>query len=253
MNRGAIAWDDAGNIRFARLGWQERLLTSDRQPLNILQVNSGYVQAGVARYTPAWGANYQTLTDNEVIVVVRGDRVVNQYQAAAAQSQQFPIPRDGYLLVIRSRGASPQVLAPGTTLSLETQLTPAEFTDFPHIVGAGPLLVQNRQIVLNPRTEGFSTAFERQAAPRSIIGRRADGTLVLAAFHGNGESRGPTLAQTAQMLQSLGFTEALNLDGGSSTSLFLGDDLIDRDKSTAARVHNGIGLYLSPSSLPGTN
>ncbi len=250
LNRGAIAWDDTGNFRMARLGWRERLITSEGQVLHLLHLNSGYVQAGVARYTPGWGPSYTPITDQEVISLVRGDTVVEQYQAGAAQTQAFPIPPDGYLLTIRSRGASPQVLAPGVRLELETQVNPPEFANLPQVVGAGPLLLQNRQIVLNAQAEGFSEAFARQAAPRSIIGRRADGTVVLAAFHVGSSGRGPTLAQTAQMLQRLGFTDALNLDGGSSTSLFLGENLIDRPNPTAARVHNGIGLYLSPASLP---
>lgn len=251
LNRGAVGWDDTGTVRFARLGWRERLVTSEGQVLNVLQVNSGYVQAGVARYTPGWGPTYTPITDNEIVALVQGETVAQQYPAGPAQSRSFPIPADGYLLVLRNRGASPQVLAPGVTIALETELNPPEFADLPQIVGAGPLLLQNRQIVVNPRVEGFSEAFARQAAPRSIIGRRADGALVLAAFHVGSSGRGPTLLQTAQMLQRLGFTDALNLDGGSSTSLFLGNGLIDRPPASAARVHNGIGLYLSPASIPG--
>jgi exopolysaccharide biosynthesis protein len=45
------------------------------------------------------------------------------------------------------------------------------------------------------------------------------------------------------MLQ-LGSTDALNLDGGSSASLYLGGRLINRSPATAARVNNGIGLFL---------
>jgi exopolysaccharide biosynthesis protein len=42
----------------------------------------------------------------------------------------------------------------------------------------------------------------------------------------------------------LGSTDALNLDGGSSTALYLGGRLINRSPRTAARVNNGIGLFL---------
>ena len=44
------------------------------------------------------------------------------------------------------------------------------------------------------------------------------------------------------------FVDALNLDGGSSTTLYLGGQILDRPPSTAARVHNGIGVFLQPSS-----
>jgi len=42
----------------------------------------------------------------------------------------------------------------------------------------------------------------------------------------------------------MGCIHALNLDGGSSTSLYLGGQLLDRSPNTAARVHNGIGIFL---------
>jgi len=44
----------------------------------------------------------------------------------------------------------------------------------------------------------------------------------------------------------MGAVEALNLDGGSSTSLYLGGSLLDRPPSTAARVHNAIGIFIQP-------
>jgi exopolysaccharide biosynthesis protein len=51
----------------------------------------------------------------------------------------------------------------------------------------------------------------------------------------------------AQIMQQLGAVDALNLDGGSSTSLALGGQLIDRSPVTAARVHNGIGIFIAPA------
>ncbi len=47
-------------------------------------------------------------------------------------------------------------------------------------------------------------------------------------------------------MQSIGCVDALNLDGGSSTSLYLGGQLLNRHASSAARVHNGIGIFLTP-------
>ncbi|MEQ8958771.1 MAG: phosphodiester glycosidase family protein, partial [Coleofasciculus sp. C2-GNP5-27] len=55
--------------------------------------------------------------------------------------------------------------------------------------------------------------------------------------------KGPNLTETAQLMQQLGSVDALNLDGGSSTGLYLGGHLLDRSPYTAARVHNGLGLF----------
>lgn len=104
----------------------------------------------------------------------------------------------------------------------------------------------NGQIVLNPTAEQFSTAFIQQAASRSVIATTGAGKLMLITVHNRIGGAGPTLAETAQITQQLGAMNALNLDGGSSTSLYLGGQLIDRPASTAARVHNGIGVFVQP-------
>ena len=245
LNRGAIAWDNAGNFKLARLSLQETLIanTGDRFP--ILLLNSGYVKAGIARYTPAWGKSYTALTDYEIVVTVGRDRVLKQARSnKAPDPTQFPIPANGYLLVFRSYKTAANALPPGTQIQIASRTTPSDFNRYPHILGAGPLLLQNRRIVLNPRAEQFSPAFSQQAASRSAIGKTAAGTLVIAAFHNRQGGKGPTLKETAQLMQKLGAVAALNLDGGGSTSLYLGGQLLDRPASEAARVHNGLGIFL---------
>ena len=46
-------------------------------------------------------------------------------------------------------------------------------------------------------------------------------------------------------MAQLGSIHALNLDGGSSASLYLGGRLLNRNPRSAARVNNGIGLFLN--------
>jgi exopolysaccharide biosynthesis protein len=62
--------------------------------------------------------------------------------------------------------------------------------------------------------------------------------------HDRASGNGPTLAEMAQIIQQLGGLDALNLNGGSSTSLYLEGQLIDRASATAARVHNAIGISI---------
>jgi hypothetical protein len=247
LNRGAIAWNDKGQVKIGRLAFRETLAISTGERLPILFLNSGYVDAGMARYTPEWGASYKTLTDNEIIVVVQNNRVTQQLQAGQAGSDSFAIPTDGYLLTIRKNGVPASALLVGMQVTLESATVPAEFASYPHVLGAGPLLVQNGRIVLNAASERFSKGFQKQMASRSAIATSDRGTLIIATVHNRVGGRGATLGELAQIVQKLGAVDALNLDGGSSTSLSLGGQLIDRSPVTAARVHNGIGIFLSAS------
>jgi exopolysaccharide biosynthesis protein len=154
------------------------------------------------------------------------------------------IPDNGYLLVFRRVEAG--TLSVGSTVQLQTQATPAGLDNFANMIGAGPLLIESGQIVLNAAAEQFGKGLDAQLAPRSAIAQTADGTVFLATTHNRIGGAGPSLPEWAQLLRSMGAVSALNLDGGSSTSLYLGGQLIDRHPVTAARIHNGIGLFLQP-------
>ncbi|WGV26432.1 phosphodiester glycosidase family protein [Halotia branconii CENA392] len=245
LNRGAIAWNDSGQFYFGRLTLQETLVAPNNLQLPILFLNSGYVQSGIARYTPAWGASYTPLSDNEIILVINKNQIIQQLPGGKASETAVPIPPDGYLLTLRKNAASTASQLPiGTTVSISSNTTPADFNRYPYIVGAGPLLVQNNQIVLDAKSEKFSDAFIAEKAIRSGICTTATGTLMIAAVHNRAGGAGPNLAEHAQLMKLLGCVNALNLDGGSSTSLYLGGQLLDRSPNTAARVHNGIGIFL---------
>ncbi len=247
LNRGAIAWNDAGEFAFGRLALNESVTTNGKA-WPVISLNSGYVKAGIARYDRNWGPNYVTMTNNEVGIVVEsgagGDRVVQQ-TPVASPGGTLPIPANGYLLVTRSFQTAANALPVGTTLTLDQQTTPANFNRFPNIVAAGPLLISNGQVVLNAAGEGFSAAFIRERAARSAIAQRSDGKIIIVAVHNRKGGRGPSLSEMAQLLQSMGAVSALNLDGGSSTTLYVGGQTLDRPSRTSARVHGIIGIFLN--------
>ncbi|OKH30877.1 hypothetical protein NIES2101_42005 [Calothrix sp. HK-06] len=244
LNRGAIAWNSSGQFYVGRLTLEETLTTSTNQRLPVLFVNSGYVQAGIARYTPAWGSTYTPIIDNEIIIVVQKNQITNQYSALKAGETPVPIPADGYLLTLRGNASSNLSFLPvGATLNITSSKIPPEFNRFPNIIGAGPLLVQNRQVVLDAKAEKFSDAFIAERAVRSGICTTATGRVMITSTSNRTLGAGPTLAEHAQLMQLLGCVNALNLDGGSSTNIYLGGQIIDRPPNTAARVHNGIGIF----------
>lgn len=248
LNRGAIAWNDSGEMTVGHLSLVETLTTSTGQRLTMQSTNSGYVGAGVARYTPEWGRSYTNILDDEAIITVQNNQVIDQTRAAKVGQSTVPIPRDGYLLVARANNSVLNDLAVGTTLQVESATLPNEFSRYAHVLGAGPLLVQNRRLVLNAQSERFSNSFSQEAALRSVIATTAQGTLVLLTMSNRISGSGPTLAEAAQIVQQMGAVNALNLDGGSSTTLYLGGQLLNRLSGTAAPVHNGIGVFIQPNS-----
>lgn len=85
-------------------------------------------------------------------------------------------------------------------------------------LAAGPMLVHEGEILIYDTDDTFYTGRH----PRSVIGTRPDGSVVLLVIDGRfpGRAAGATIAETAYIARQLGLTEALNLDGGGSSSLW---------------------------------
>ncbi len=246
LNRGAIGWNDRGKIQIARPQLQETLNTSRNEQLPILALNSAYVQTGIGRYTTEWGKTYTPIQTDELIVTVIQDKVIQITPGNAVGSINVPIPANGYLLALRGQPELSGSIPLGTAITIKQQITPTEIDNYAQIMGAGPWLVQAGRIVLDAKSENFGAAFSKESAVRSAIANTSTGNIILVAVHNRAGGKGPTLTEMAQLMQQMGTVDALNLDGGSSTSLYLGGQLVDRASATAARVHNAIGISIEP-------
>lgn len=132
----------------------------------------------------------------------------------------------------------------GDRLTLSETLT-GEWDDAEWIVGAGPTLVESGQVCVTAREEGFGDDVASGRAPRTAIGIKADGTLLMAVVEGRTKaSCGMTLEELAAYLKSCGAVEAINLDGGGSSCVCVGKVLISRPSEGAERaVGNAIGVF----------
>ncbi len=245
--RGAIAWNEKGETLIDRLNFKEEISTAGQITIALTNLNSGYVQRGIARYTPTWGSFYSPLTENELLIVVRGDRVVSQYQGNAVNVGQIAIPSDGYVLVARQTPEAAKQLPVGMTVRGRQAFIPDKFASFPNLIGAGPLLLKNGSLSLDGKLEQFQAGFDTQAADRSAIATTKEkGKLLLATVQAAPKGVAPNLLQTAEVLKKLGAVDALNLDGGSSSTLFLGGEILNRSITEIAPVHNAIAIFITP-------
>jgi hypothetical protein len=83
--------------------------------------------------------------------------------------------------------------------------------------------------------------------PRTAIGVRADGVTLLVAVdgHRHGASVGLTIEELRQLLKYLGARDAVNLDGGGSTALFIGDRLVNHPSDAAGERKIGDAVLFS--------
>ncbi|AFY72650.1 Localisation of periplasmic protein complexes [Synechococcus sp. PCC 7502] len=245
LTRGAVAWNPSGNVFMDRLIFGEEIITNQGN-IALTHLNSGFVQNGLARYTPNWGLTYTPLTENEVIFVITGDRITAQLQSGAAGDGKINIPDNGYLLVARKSPELLSRLSVGDQIKGITNIKPEAFSDFPNILGAGPLLLKNGNLVLDAALERFLPPFDTRGASRSAIATtNIPAQVLLTTIQATPEGILPSLRQTADILKKMGAVNALNLDGGGSTTLYLGGAILNRSVGSVAPVHNGLGIFIN--------
>lgn len=132
------------------------------------------------------------------------------------------IPSDGYVLVFT--GAEEKLAARfkvGTKVDYKLVTTsvsgkPVDWSRAHTAVGAGPRLVKDGKLAVSPAGEGFtSSKILTDAAARSAILVKKDGTVIVATVPK------ATMKQWGQIMLQLGAQQAMNLDGGASSGLYV--------------------------------
>lgn len=130
-----------------------------------------------------------------------------------------PVP-DGYMLLSIAE-ATPyataltalQSLQPGDLVTVSFNINDRNWADVTHAIGSFGKIVTN----------GYNTANATDSArhPRTAFGIKADGSLIFYTVDGrqSGYSVGSTLKNLGYRMIELGCVEAVNLDGGGSTTL----------------------------------
>lgn len=191
--------------------------------------------AGLALLDANWGRTTDTATST-IKVTMRGahpSRVTSIDTTNAGTS----IPADGAVLVAgratdRAVRSALATLRVGDTLRVMMGLAPSYPRD---AVGGRPMLTRDSLVVGEVDTEGqvsFRLRNPRTAAGISRGGRR----LILVVVDGRqkGYSDGMTLRELANLMLMLGARDAINLDGGGSSTLVFRD----RPRPAPLRIAN---------------
>jgi exopolysaccharide biosynthesis protein len=96
-------------------------------------------------------------------------------------------------------------------------------------IGAGPALVVDGNINVTSDEEAFFAESFNQVNPRTAAGVTADGALMVLVVDGRqSDSRGVTLDELSTLMHDLGAVDAINLDGGGSSTLVVNNTLVNR-------------------------
>lgn len=177
----------------------------------------------LAVFTPLAGAVARVPEGGAAWAVVDGQVVATSVGAS------LPIPPDGYVIVAGAQAEAPWPVMPG--IPLEARWGLAEAIPLDHLewaVGGGPRLLRAGRVDVTAEAERFQPDVARSRAPRTAAGVDSRGRLILLTVNGRqASSVGLTLTELAEVMASLGAQDALNLDGGGSSTMVLRGDLFN--------------------------
>lgn len=260
--RTSIGVDSSGSLHFDRLSifgfWQG---AKARRAFTLL--NEPPPSGSTTLYTPAWGPSTPPAPNSVAVVLQPFPAAAPDTDLVGTSTQVVPggaasIPPDGAVLVGRGSAATTlQSEAPvGQAVHVQFRLLPDwAAASVANGLGAGPLLVQNGKPVFNAG-ESIPVLDLALREPRTAVGQRADGNIVMVTVDGGLPGSGMTNFELGQTLARLGAITGAALSSGPTAGMAFDGHLLSaappggEQPLADALLVEYAGIVLSPPSVP---
>ncbi len=230
-----------GLVAFAGLGTQK-----------LSALNRGHdTPDSMVMYTRRWGASVEGAGKRTRLVVDASGVVSHKETGGAAVS----IPEGGFVLSgIGRMAASLDQVEEGTVATVQLRTTP-RWPELRHAIGGGPRLVKDGRCHVSASAERFRPDVYASRRSRTAVGITEDGRLLLVAAESaaeGDEEDGMTLEELATTMVKLGARQAMNLDGGGSTTFVADGRVLNAPSDGAARrVSNALLVFARAEAAGG--
>lgn len=178
-------------------------------------------------YTPDWGKIAPLCPQYGEQISVQNGKILQ------VSTTPLEIPENGFVVV----GPKKQLdqIADVKILQLDVSTIP-NWDNVNHIISGGPYLVKKSQVFVDTNEQKLGAIGGRN--PRTAIGYTADNHFIIVTVDGREKaSVGMTLTELANFMKSIGCYNAMNLDGGGSTVLYVNGRIVNHPQ-----VKGGIAL-----------
>ncbi len=164
----------------------------------------------------------------------------------------LPVQPGNVILAARGKMAAKLVrLHPGQKVSIDMDTLGMDWSQVDNVIGGGPFLVRNSKVNVDWQYEGFQDSFALKRHPRTALGKSKSGDILFVVVDGRQEmSDGASLEELAGIMLRLGCDEAINLDGGGSTTIDLMGNTLNRPSDGKERPISNAVLIFGPSPPP---
>ncbi|MFI6326158.1 phosphodiester glycosidase family protein [Nonomuraea sp. NPDC050556] len=236
--------------RITELKSQISAASQDGSRLDVNGVNRMAATDELILYTEEYGA--KTPADNGADAVIDANGKVTALRASGSA-----VPAGSR--VLHGSGAGADWLWEhaweGWTITVDTKVTDLrtdktlKLTPDLNIIAGSVGLVRNGRVKITAKQDGHdSVNMILRRHPRTLAGVTRNGSLILATVDGRnpGVTVGANFIEAAQLMRWLGAVQAINLDGGGSSAMVVGNKVVNKPSDG---VERGVGdaLLILPS------
>jgi hypothetical protein len=251
----------ATQLIFGHVTWDATLDAHGlKRPLD--GVNRARGADELVMFTPAF--HQTTLTDaSGTEIVVRRGRVVEVREQAGST----PIPPDGFVLSAKgaARDWAREHLRQRTRVKVSAALKPADVSSTngsreknpwitaEDVVGGGPKIVTAGRVDITLEREKVLPSFSTTRHPRTAIASLPGNKALLVVVDGRQPalSVGMSLDELARLMIELGAEEAINLDGGGSSTMTIGGKVVNHPSDVTGERPVSDAILVLPARNPG--
>ena len=246
---GLVEGSRAQQIVFGHVVFTGELIAGAKAKHVINGLNRPRADDELIIFTPEFHRTTLTNPDGLEVIVRRG-RVTEIRELQGSST----IPTDGF--VISASGSAREWVRQNsgkrTSVRLSLKMSPLEtnqkdeWQKATSIIGGGPQLIKDGRVEITNAAEKILPAFVSDLHPRTAIAKLKSGELLLVTVDGRQTaSIGMSLTMLADLLIEFGATDAINLDGGGSTTMVIRNRLVNKPSDTTGErpVSDAILIY----------
>lgn len=221
FNRVAMGITKEKNVLFAPVNLHGILETSNPEAKSLWVNNMNQPRINGAKlilYTRRWGNSITLPYEGNLVAVNKKGEVTDVHSRAVR------IPYEGFVLTDRKESKL-QHLKKGDQVHLTWHTNPKHWNKVEHAISGGPTLIRDGRLYVGLKSERFSKSWtSSKITHRTACGFTRDRRLIIATVEGP-----HNMWDLAKFMYHLGCVDAMNLDGGGSTTMVVNGTTVTRN------------------------
>ncbi len=229
--RGAIGWSNRIHTVLVDRVQTKTSLYLNHQKFPVHTVNQPSLTNKTILYTDTYGKEAGSIPGG-LDITIQDNRILSLNSFG-----KTPIPKGGFVYSIGSNAKYPnRPIEVGDTATINIEIIPQFLKEHylawqmaDNVIGGSPLLLYHGKIITDHTMERLNTSFIMERYARTAVGILKNGNwiFVVAEQSALTASPGMTIPELANFMRELGCEYALNLDGGSSSTLYINNAVIN--------------------------